>query len=197
LLEIGGGDPWVSDRLARLGYEVCIVDPYDGRDNGPNNFSDLQRNFPYIRFIRSLFPPKEADILGKFDCIFSISVLEHIDALSLHSVFSGIRAHSTNSAITVHAVDHVSLGLGQEDHYAKLVLMAQELGLDQIDIDNLLAQLNRDPDAYFLSADAHNMWRGGISYKRFPMRRCPSIQFCIPVHNMTKATESQTVAAMA
>jgi glycosyltransferase involved in cell wall biosynthesis len=197
LLEIGGGDPWVADRLARLGYELCIVDPYDGRDNGPNNFHDLQRSFPHIRFIRSLFPPKEIDILGKNDCIYSISVLEHVDDDALRAVFDGIRTYSTDNAMTIHAVDHVFLGLGQEDHYRKIVLIARELGLEQIDIDALLVQLNRDPDAYFLSADAHNMWRGGTPYKLFPMRRCPSIQFCVPVRNMIRAAQSPGVRAMA
>ena len=32
LLEIGAGDPHVADMLARIGYDVTLIDPYDGRD---------------------------------------------------------------------------------------------------------------------------------------------------------------------
>lgn len=189
LLEIGGGDPWVADRLAKLGYEVWIVDPYDGRDNGPHNFHELQKKFRHVRFIRSLFPSTELDSDAPFNCIYSISVLEHLEEDALRHVFSGIRKYSFDTAPTIHAVDHVSLGEGQEVHYKKLVLIAQELGLQKTDIDNLLVRLDRDPDTYFLSADAHNMWRGSTSYKLFPMRRCPSIQFCIPVRKESNVAQ--------
>src|SRR5687767_3105883 len=33
LLEIGGGEPIVSGFLAELGYDVTLVDPYDGFGN--------------------------------------------------------------------------------------------------------------------------------------------------------------------
>ena len=35
LLEIGGGEPIVSGFLNELGYDVTLVDPYDGSGNGP------------------------------------------------------------------------------------------------------------------------------------------------------------------
>ena len=37
LLEIGAGEPLVAELLARLGYDVTVVDPYDGRDRGPTD----------------------------------------------------------------------------------------------------------------------------------------------------------------
>ena len=187
LLEIGGGDPWVAERLAKLGYEVWIVDPYDGRDNGPDNFRELQRRFPYVHFVRSLFPPEDGVITGKFDCVYSISVLEHIGVEALSAVAAGICDYSKPSAVTIHAVDHVLLGFGEEEHYQTLLVLAQEFGSEQRDLDDLLTKLDRDPETYFLSADAHNMWRGRTPYKLFPMRRCPSIQFCIPVSDMKRA----------
>jgi hypothetical protein len=59
--------------------------------------------------------------------------------------------------------------------------MTAGLGLDDGELDALLARLAADPDAYFLSAEAHNRWRGRTSYDDFPMRRCVSIQLCLPV----------------
>jgi glycosyltransferase involved in cell wall biosynthesis len=49
LLEIGAGEPLVADLLSRLGYDVTVVDPYDGRDRGPANFDGLTAAFPRLR----------------------------------------------------------------------------------------------------------------------------------------------------
>ena len=35
LIEIGGGVPLVAGALAELGYQVTLVDPYEGGGNGP------------------------------------------------------------------------------------------------------------------------------------------------------------------
>ena len=48
--EIGAGDPLVADLLARLGYDVVVVDPYDGRDGGPEGFDVLRARYPGLRF---------------------------------------------------------------------------------------------------------------------------------------------------
>ena len=37
LVEIGAGEPLAADTLARLGYEVTVIDPYDGSDRGPES----------------------------------------------------------------------------------------------------------------------------------------------------------------
>src|ERR1700755_1440750 len=38
LLEIGAGQPLVAGLLADLGYEVTVIDPYDGSGRGPTEF---------------------------------------------------------------------------------------------------------------------------------------------------------------
>ena len=55
------------------------------------------------------------------------------------------------------------------------------LGIDDGELDETLARLADDPETYFLSAESHNRWRGGVPYDEFPMRRCVSIQLCVPV----------------
>lgn len=182
LLEIGAGDPWVAGLLTQLGYEVFVVDPYDGRAGGPDQFEQIKAQFPRITFLRGLFPQALSALKDdKFDCIYSISVLEHLPPEAIAPVFAGIAAHSrTAKSPTIHAIDHVLLGAGAEAHFSNLAKMVECLGFQEQDLRTLLDRLDRDPDAYFLSAEAHNRWRGAIPYDEFPMRRCVSIQAIAP-----------------
>ena len=36
--------------------------------------------------------------------------------------------------------------------------------------------MDADTETLYLSAEAHNRWRGNVPYDRFPMRVCVSIQ---------------------
>ena len=36
-------------------------------------------------------------------------------------------------------------------------------------------ELEQDPEAYFVSAEAHERWRGRLPYQHYPMRRIASI----------------------
>src|SRR5262249_53783309 len=84
VLEIGAGEPFVADILDRLGYEVWVVDPYDGSGNGPTEYERFRNECPRVHFIRGIFgqqilsaPP------GGFNCVYSISVLEHVSQAAL------------------------------------------------------------------------------------------------------------------
>ena len=46
LVEIGAGEPLVAGLLSRLGYEVIVVDPYDGSGNGPREYAPLHEGLP-------------------------------------------------------------------------------------------------------------------------------------------------------
>lgn len=179
LLEVGAGEPLVADRLARLGYEVTVVDPYDGRDRGPLDFDGLTAAFPRIRFIRGVFPGAvTAD--ERFGCVYSISVLEHLSVEAIHEVSRGIRSLVEEEGYSIHAIDHVQLGPGADDHRDRLAAVTTSLGIPERELDEVLAALARDPETYFLSAESHNRWRASMPYDEFPMRRCVSIQLCIP-----------------
>jgi hypothetical protein len=81
---------------------------------------------------------------------------------------------------SIHAIDHVQLGPGAEEHRERLTELTTSLGIPARELDDVLGRLASDPDAYFLSAESHNRWRANIPYDEFPMRRCVSIQLCIP-----------------
>jgi hypothetical protein len=183
-LEIGAGDPHVAHWLSMLGYQVWIVDPYDGYANGPIDFAFYQENFPKMHFVRENF----SDTLGglpasAFDCIYSISVLEHIPHSTLPSVIAGIHKFSRRNAPTIHAIDHVMQGPADQFHWQTLNLLSTGLGLPPDTLPRVISAATSDTETYFLSAESHNMWRGSTPYDKFPMRRCISMQFCKPVQS--------------
>jgi glycosyltransferase involved in cell wall biosynthesis/2-polyprenyl-3-methyl-5-hydroxy-6-metoxy-1,4-benzoquinol methylase len=179
LLEIGAGDPVVAELLSRLGYDVTVVDPYDGRDRGPTDVDAVRAAAPRVSVLQGLFPRDLPDD-ARFDCIYSISVLEHLPTEALDRLGADIGRFTRNGGSTIHAIDHVLRGPGDAEHLARLRRLAASFGVVQRELDELLARLDADPETYFLSAESHNRWRAGARYDEFPMRRCVSIQLCLP-----------------
>jgi SAM-dependent methyltransferase len=177
LLEIGAGEPWVADLLSRLGYEVWIVDPYDGSGNGPREYEEFSAQCPAVRFIRGQFGDHLSQLPEQtFDCIYSISVLEHISQQGLQSVAAGIKMFLRKGGVSIHAVDHVHRGRGAQEHLTNLKLMCSLFGLSIAELMACLQRVDQDEETYFLSAESHNRWRGSVPYDQFPMRTCISVQ---------------------
>jgi hypothetical protein len=177
LLEIGAGEPLVADLLRRSGHEVWVVDPYDGSGTGPTDFERFRRSYRDIRFIRDYFTESVPGLEpAYFDCIYSISALEHIPARELLRAVLGMQRFLKQDGLSIHAVDHVHRGRTAEEHLTKLRLMANCLGSSNRDLDRLLSAMSDDTDTYYLSAESYNRWRGNTAYDDFPMRVCVSIQ---------------------
>ena len=177
LLEIGAGEPWVADMLHRLGYEVWIVDPYDGSGNGPGDYNLFAAQCPGIRFIREQFSAQLPQLdYRSFDCIYSISVLEHLTPDALRSVADGLREFLKSNGVNLHAIDHVHRGQGAAAHLANLKLMTRLFGLSTEELETRLAGVDLDTETYFLSTESHNRWRGSLPYREFPMRVCIGVQ---------------------
>jgi hypothetical protein len=77
----------------------------------------------------------------------------------------------------VHAIDHVAAGPGDAHHRTMLGKFLGRFGIGGDEIDAVLARAMVDPETYFLSAEAHNRWRGSMPYASFPMRKVVSVQF--------------------
>lgn len=177
LLEIGAGEPIVADMLSRLGYSVTIVDPYDGSGNGPVDFAAFKAQYPAVKFIRETFSEDTQDLEPHtFDCIYSISVLEHVPILELPRLCAGIRKHlNPQSGTSIHAIDHILKGNGDAYHLEHLLVMADLMRIGRSSLSAILAQMAEDTDTYFLSAESHNRWRGPTAYDSFPMRKVVSV----------------------
>jgi len=185
LLEIGAGEPVVADLLGRLGHEVWIVDPYDGSGNGPTDFERFSTEYRRLHFVREQFSDLTSRLRpGSFDCIYSISVMEHIPRAQLPGVMAGMRRFLRPEGVTIHAVDHVHRGRGAEEHLANLQVMTAAWGSSRDDLARVLEAMASDVDTYYLSAESHNRWRAGLPYDDFPMRVCVNIQSCCDARDL-------------
>lgn len=174
ILEIGAGEPLVAGMLSRLGYDVTVVDDYQGGGNGPREFKRFQQAYPDVRFIRELFPPSEP--LGDdFAAVFSISVLEHVPLEQVGGVVEAGHQLLKPGGCSIHAVDHVLAGWGADEHREKLDRIVAALGLPQSELADTIEKMERDPETYFVSAESHNRWRGDLPYDQYTMRRIGSV----------------------
>jgi SAM-dependent methyltransferase len=184
LLEIGAGQPYVADLLARTGYDVWVVDPYDGSGNGPREFQEFRAASPDVTFVRDVFGDALPGLAAEsFDCIYSISVLEHLDFAALDAVVSGMSRFLTRDGLSIHAVDHVHRGRGAAEHLATLEYLTNHLGL--AGLHDALTASDEDVETYYLSAESHNRWRGSQPYDDFPMRVCISVHTVSTRHGLT------------
>jgi hypothetical protein len=127
-----------------------------------------------VRFIREQFPPPEG-LEGPFDCVYSISVLEHVPLEAIDAVIGGGNGLLGDGGCQIHAVDHVIAGWGADSHREVLDRIVSALGLDLGQLAATIEGMERDPETYLVSAEAHNQWRGAVPYDSYPMRRIGSI----------------------
>jgi 2-polyprenyl-3-methyl-5-hydroxy-6-metoxy-1,4-benzoquinol methylase len=187
VLEVGAGEPHVSHILSELGYAVTVVDPYDGSGRGPTEFEHYQQKYSNVQIIRDVFSHQLTGLEpNSFDCIYSISVLEHVHQPALSSLFSGIRRFLKPGGYSLHLIDHVLCGEGEDFHLRQLA----EIAALQADLAGekpsellcsfvtVLNKLTLDLETYYLSAEGHNRWRGATSYHSFPFRKVVSVHSC-------------------
>lgn len=181
LLEIGGGEPIVSGFLSELGYDVTLVDPYDGFGNGPTDYQRYVELFPHVKIVREYFRPGMTGLEpGSFDAIFSVSVLEHI-ASSLSACFEAMAEFLSPRGASIHCFDFILQGRGEADDLPvaqKILAEQQKLAGEAAaePFENLLQQLKSDVETFFLSPQGHHHWRGGRLYAEFPFRKVVSLQ---------------------
>jgi SAM-dependent methyltransferase len=182
LLEIGGGEPIVCGLLGELGYDVTLVDPYDGFANGPTDYERYVERYPHVKIVREYFRPGLPGLAPQsFDAIFSISVLEHVDAHSLPLCFDAIAEFLAPGGASIHCFDFILQGHGDAHDFANAqrILAEQEritAVARQGSFPELLERVRSDVETFFLSPQGHHHWRGGRAYPEFPFRKVVSLQ---------------------
>jgi SAM-dependent methyltransferase len=184
LLEIGAGQPLVAGLLADLGYEVTVIDPYDGSGRGPTEFERFLKLYPHVRIVRGQFQltvPQLKDEI--FDGIYSISVLEHVLEPELGALFQAVSAHLRPGGQSFHSVDCVTQGNNATYHFEQCLRIARyqrEIAgkppVEREELAELFQRADSDVETCYLSAAAHNLWRGTLPYSRFPFRKVLSLQ---------------------
>lgn len=168
VLEIGGGDLSVAALLTSRGYQVTVIDPFDGRNNGPILPTWSTKQVEHV--VLGLFP-EDLPTSMRFDAIASVSVLEHLGA-TLQTVSDAMPYFLRNaSSRLVHAVDVVLAGEGEEFHAELTLHLAKYAGVPVDVASQLFHQANRDPSVFLISPLEHEDWRGALPYEEFPMRR--------------------------
>ncbi|MCC7017931.1 MAG: class I SAM-dependent methyltransferase, partial [Rhodospirillales bacterium] len=177
--EIGAGDPYVADLLARLGYHVTVVDPYEGLARGPTQFERFVRDFPRVRFVRDLFRSDTAGLeAASFDGVFSISVVEHVPEEETEAFVAAIAKFLKPGGRSIHAIDFVLKGIKADVHRRRLTRQLLAMGETAEEIERVLTLAADDVETYFLSALGHDSWRANQPYDSFPMRRVISVNVC-------------------
>jgi SAM-dependent methyltransferase len=182
ILEIGGGEPIVSGFLNELGYDVTLVDPYDGFGNGPTEYERYVEAFPNVKIVRAYLEPRmQAFAANSFDAIFSVSVLEHLPLDAAANAFRAIGEFLAPGGASIHCFDFVLQGIAQEyDLTSARHLLALQNQLQnregETGFDELLERLKGDLETFYLSPQGHHSWRGGLPYEKFPFRKVVSLQ---------------------
>lgn len=182
LVEIGGGEPIVCGFLSELGYDVTLVDPYDGSGHGPTDHERYRVRFPHVKIIREYFKPGLTGLAPhSCDAIFSISVLEHVPPDALGSCFDAMAEFLSLNGVSIHCFDFILQGNGDDyDRANAQRILAEQARLTGVagepSFDDLLGQLRADVETFFLSPQGHHNWRGGRNYSDFPFRKVVSLQ---------------------
>jgi hypothetical protein len=182
ILEIGGGEPVVSGFLNELGYDVTLVDPYDGFGNGPTEYEAYVEAFPTVKIVRGYFEPHmQISPPASFDAVFSVSVLEHLPMEAAAKCFQAIGEFLAPGGASIHCFDFVLQGLAEEyDLTIARNILNQQAQLEnrpaESGFDDLLERLRGDVETFFLSPQGHHQWRRGLPYEKFPFRKVVSLQ---------------------
>jgi len=121
-------------------------------------------------------PPPPPPLGPQSPAVFESSVAAHAPRARGGAVDAhGHALVAPNGGCSIHAVDHVLAGWGADEHRAKLDRIVAALGLSADDLAQQIAAMEADPETYFVSAEAHNRWRGDLPYEQYAMRRIGSV----------------------
>lgn len=186
LLEVGGGSCLMMRSLnkARPGlYECWNLDPLDGSGNGPVSTKHAQpgqtamRQLPGIKIIEERigdFSPNIKD--GYFDCVFSVSVMEHIPLQDWPKCYEDMKRILKPGGISTHAVDLHPLDGQTASNRLNMLRDAQAPVLEPADASlcPTIEEIRKDPDTLSVAPFEYARWLRYMNEPDGPYRRVAS-----------------------
>ncbi len=182
LLEIGAARCQIAGPLSELGYEVWVVDPYNGSNGGITDIESVKKKYSKINFVRGYFGNDLIIPECYFDAVISVSVLEHISIEYQQRVWSAIYSVLKNRGYSIDAVDFNVRG----EIWVNFKLIDEILALREFTIRaaELAEKALQDMDTFYLSPQAHLRWRKGhgLEYDKYPYRNVTSLNIITQVN---------------
>jgi hypothetical protein len=174
ILEVAGSGPLAAGVLARLGYEVTVLDPFDGSASEPHRFSAVSRDYSALEFIRDRFPTT-TPLPRPYAAVYSTGLLDRLEPERVGAIGEAAIAALEPGGVLVFSFAHVIAGWGAEEAAARLEQLARAIAIGEAEIAAALTPMADDPETYLVSAEAHDSWRGAVPYASYPMRRIGSL----------------------
>ena len=153
LLEIGGGNSRVLEAL-KQDYECWNLDKFEGVGNGPNQIT----NYANSRIVLDYIGNFNAELPNQyFDCVFSISTLEHIteDQITFDKITQDIDRILKPLGFSLHCFDVVIRPAEVwTNQFLPYLFNTQKTLNSRIDFD----QIKLDPDLYGMSETAYRQF---------------------------------------
>lgn len=169
ILEVGGGYSRILEHLHQT-YECWNVDPFEGLGNGPTEL----KKFPY-RLVRDYMGNFNGELPDNyFDFGFSISALEHAptDDQSLTNIVNDINRVLKGGGYSLHTLD----SLVKDNQFNFLHPFAQKAAARPDSLVKLpdLAEVVSDPDIYFMTKEAYDVYWKNLTKKEYGDFGCPT-----------------------
>lgn len=151
ILEIGDGDSRIYKWFNGY-FDITILDKFEGKGNGLQSIPKYSEG-KVVRDYIGNFSKKLED--SSFDCIFSISVLEHIphNKETIDNVIKDINRLLKKDAYSVHAIDCV---MKNETFYWKHPIIDAMFSLQSEQNLPIAKDINKNDDFYYMSEKAYN-----------------------------------------
>ena len=177
LLEIGAGEPLVAGMLSRLGYEVTVVDPYDGSGNGPREYSLLHRRLPRPR-LRPRPVPARAGTRRRLRLrLLDLGARARPARRDRRGDRGGVARRSRSAAGRRSTRSTTCSPAGAPTRTARASSGSPPgSGSRPEALAATISAMETDPETYFVSAEAHNQWRGVGPVRPYPMRAIGSVE---------------------
>lgn len=175
IVEIGGDRCQVADYLQRKGYQVWVVDLFEGFGGGGAQIDQVRAKYPKLTLVKGWFHDCEGLPAETFDAVYSVSVLEHTPPNLIPATFERIAQVLKPGGRSMHAVDYTLEGTVLRNGYLIDKVM-QCLGESRRAVD-IEQECLADLDTFYLSAQGHYWWRKSLNrtYDEYPFRRVTSL----------------------